>query len=136
MNKQMKRTDKTGLLYKEGPYNKLDWADEVNRNGYVTYDEALYYRALTCMAKLCEAVGKDGSEYAVEAERVKKAINDLLWDEGKGYYVNYVDGDFTEDNLSVDTVITYLFGIADEERSKRMLDAMERMLETKNNSLQ
>ena len=136
MNNQMKRTDETGLLYKKGPYNKLDWADEVNRNGYVTYDEALYYRALVCMEKLCEVVGKDGSGYAVEAERVKKAINDLLWDDEKGYYVNYVDGDFTEDNLSVDTVITYLFGIADEERSKRMLDAMESMLETKNNTLQ
>ncbi|MBR1974341.1 MAG: hypothetical protein IKA20_00655 [Clostridia bacterium] len=136
MSNQMKRTDGTGLLYKKGPYNKLDWADEVNRNGYVTYDEALYYRALTCMAKLCEAVGEDGSAYLVEAERVKKSINDLLWDDEKGYYVNYMDGDFTEDNLSVDTVLTYLFGIANEERSNRMLDAMERMLETKNNSLQ
>ena len=136
MNNQMKRTDATGLLYKKGPYNKLDWADEVNRNGYVTYDEALYYRALICMEKLCEVVGKDGSGYVVEAERVKKAINDLLWDDEKGYYVNYVDGDFTEDNLSVDTVLTYLFGIANEERSNRMLDAMECMLETKNNVLQ
>ena len=26
----------------------------------------------------------------------------LLWDEDKGWYVNYKDGDFTEDNLSID----------------------------------
>ena len=134
--KQMQRTDESGLLYKVGPYNKLDWADEVNRNGYVTYDDALYYRALTCMARLCEAVGVDGSRYEKAAETVKEAINRLLWDEEKGYYVNYVDGNFIEDNLSVDTVLVSFFGIASQERTQRMLDAMEKYLETKNNQLQ
>ncbi len=134
--KQIERTDETGLLYKEGPYNKLDWADEVNRNGYVTYDEALYFRSLTCVEKLCNVCGKDGSFYRKTAEKVKTAINEILWDDEKGYYVNYVDGDFVEDNLSVDTVLVYLFGIAEENRANRMFDAMERMLETKNNHLQ
>ena len=136
LKKQFERTDETGLIYKEGPFNKLDWADEVNRNGYVTYDEALFYRAVSCMEKLCRAVGKDGEAYRVKAEQIKTAINEILWDEEKGYYVNYKDGAFTEDNLSVDTVLVYLFGIADETRANRMLDAMERLLETKNNSLQ
>ncbi len=136
VNKQMERTDETGLLYKEGPYNKLDWADEVNRNGYVTYDEALYYRALWCMERLSRACGVDGNRYALAAEKVKAAINDILWDEEKGYYVNYIDGEFIEDNLSVDTVLVYLFGIANEARAKRMLDAMEKRLETKNNQEQ
>ena len=136
VNKQMERTDETGLLYKKGPFNKLDWADEVNRNGYVTYNEALYYRALACLEKLCTVCGKDGSEYRQAAAKVKRSINEILWDEEKGYYVNYVDGDFTEDNLSVDTVLTYLFGIAEGDRAQRMLDAMERLLETKNNQYQ
>lgn len=136
INKQMERADETGLLYKKGPFNKLDWADEVNRNGYVTYDEALYFRALACMEKICEAYGEDGSSYAQAAKKVKDAINSILWDDEKGYYVNYVDGEFVEDNLSVDTVLTYLFGIADERRANRMLDQMERILETKNNTLQ
>ncbi len=136
MNKQMERADETGLLYKVGPYNRLDWADEVNRNGYVTYDEALYYRALYCMGQLCRACGEDGKKYVLAAEQVKTSMNKILWDDEKGYYVNYVDGDFIEANLSVDTVLVALFGIADEERSNRMLDAMERMLETKNNHLQ
>lgn len=135
-NKQMERTDETGLLYKEGPFNKLDWADEVNRNGYVTYDEALYYRALYCMDKLCCVCGKDGELYRLNAQKVKDSINAILWNEEKGYYVNYVDGDFIEDNLSVDTILVYLFDIADEKRSHRMLDAMENLLETKNNHVQ
>ena len=136
LEKQLQRTDETGLLYKEGPFNKLDWADEVNRNGYVTYDEALHYRALYCMDKLLTACGEDGSFYRREAGKVKEAINRILWDDEKGYYVNYVDGDFTEDNLSVDTVLTALFGIADKTQTERMLCAMESLLETKNNHLQ
>ena len=136
VNKQMARTDATGLLYKQGPYNKLDWADEVNRNGYVTYNQALFYRALWCMDKLCAACDKDGAVYRLAAEKVKDAVNAILWNEEKGYYVNYVDGDFVEDNLSVDTVLVYLFGLADEVRAKRMLDNMEQWLETKNNHLQ
>ena len=136
VNKQMERADETGLLYKKGPFNKLDWADEVNRNGYVTYNEALYYRALDCLEKLCTVCGKDGSEYGQAAAKVKRSINEILWDEEKGYYVNYVDGDFIEDNLSVDSVLTYLFGIAEEDRAQRMLDAMERLLETRNNQHQ
>ena len=135
-NQQMSRTDATGLLYKQGAFNKLDWADEVNRNGYVTYDVALYYRALYCMDKLCQACGVDGATYRLAAQKVKNAINEILWDEEKGYYVNYVDGDFVEDNLSVDTVLVYLFGIADDSRANRMLDAMEQLLETKNNDKQ
>lgn len=133
VTKQMERTDETGLLYKDGKFNKLDWADEVNRNGYVTYDEALYYRALYCVEKLCIATNKDGSVYRDTAKRVKDKINEILWSEEKGYYVNYIDGDFVEDNLSVDTVLTYLFGIADKDRSEKMLTAMENILETKNN---
>ncbi|MBQ4099033.1 MAG: hypothetical protein IJC87_02775 [Clostridia bacterium] len=134
--KQIEKTDETGLLKKQGPYNKLDWADEVNRNGYVTYDEALFYRALYCLERLCKTCRRDVSAYGVMAGRVKDKINEILWDEEKGYYVNYKDGDFTEDNLSVDTVLVYLFGISDEIRSKRMLDAMEKHLETKNNKRQ
>ena len=136
IKKQLERTDETGLLYKKGPFNKLDWADEVNRNGYVTYDEALHYRALYCMDKLLTACGQDGSFYKQEADKVKAAINQILWNDEKGYYVNYVDGEYVEDNLSVDTVLTTLFGIADENRAGKMLDAMEALLETKNNHMQ
>ena len=128
------RTDHTGLLFKEGAFNKRDWADEVCRNGYVTFVEALYHRALVVASRLF--AGREDSlsaAYAARAKKVKDAINDLLFDEEKGYYVNYKTADFTEDNLSVDTVFTVLFGIAEGERAKRVLDNMEALLETQNN---
>ena len=62
-----------------------------------------------------------------------KRSNEILFDDEKGYFVNFKDGDFVERNLSIDTVFAVIFKIADMERSSRVLDAMERLLETRNN---
>lgn len=128
------KTDETGLLYKEGSFNKRDWADEVNRNGYVTFVEALYYRALVAASRLFEKSDpKQASLYQADAEKVKQAINSLLFDEELGYYVNYKSSAGVEKNLSLDTLFTLLFGVADEDKAKRVLDNVERLCESKNN---
>ena len=131
------KSDKRGLLYKEGKYNRRDWADEVNRNGYVTFDNLLFYRALIGASYLFE--WKDdvlSTRYLFRAASVKDLINDRLFDEEKGYYVNYKTKAFTEDNLSVDTVFAILYGVADRAQARSILDAMEQLLETKNNAEQ
>lgn len=130
-------TDETGLLYKAGRYNQRDWADEVNRYGYVTYDELLYARALYSIAQIYRLKG-DRKHYNLFDDRyrkVKDAINTKLWDEQKGYYINFTNEDYTEDNLSIDTVFATIFGIADEKRSRSMLTKMEQLLESKNNDV-
>ena len=129
-------TDESGLIYKEGVYNKRDWADEVNRSGYVTFVEALYYRALVAASHLFAEDKPLSDSYKERANKVKAAVNSILFDEEKGYYVNYKNKYFTESNLSVDTVFAVLFGVADEQRSKSVLSAMERLLETQNNKEQ
>lgn len=132
-----KYADDTGLLYKAGQYNQRDWADEVNRYGYVTYDEILYARALFCIAEIYK-LKKNEERYSHYMERyakTKDAVNDILWSEEKGYYVNFTNDDYTEDNLSIDTVFAAIFDIADEKRAKRMLLKMEEMLETQNNGV-
>ena len=124
-----------GLIYKEGRFNKRDWVDEINRWGYVAYDEILYARANYSLYKLLEMKGDNKCEfYKAKFEQVKKAINDELWDESLGYYVNYKNEEYVENNLSVDTVWAVIFDIADEKRAKRMLSNMENLLEVKNNS--
>ena len=133
----IEKSDKRGLLYKEGKYNKRDWADEVNRNGYVTFDNLLFYRALIGASYLFE--WKDdvlSTRYLFRAAYVKDLINARLFDEEKGYYVNYKTKAFTEDNLSVDTVFAILYGVADRAQAGSILDAMEQLLETKNNAEQ
>lgn len=128
-------TDATGLLYKDGPYNKRDWADEVNRNGYVTYNEILYARALFCLSKMATILGKDADAFIYKSwfQKVKEAINRELWDENLGYYINYKSPEYTERNLSIDTVFACIFGIADDKKALRMLKNMESLLESRNN---
>lgn len=130
--------DHTGLLVKSGEFNRRDWADNVFRTGYVTYDEALYARALFALSELYLVKAKKqlSAKYSEMYIQVKDSINHLLWDEDKGYFINYKDGDFVEDNLSIDTVTIALFSLADELRIKKMLEAMETKLETRNNSEQ
>ena len=126
--------DETGLLVKSGEYNRRDWADEVNRYGYVAYDEILYARALYCFSRLLTLEGdSEASAYYGKFEKVKESINKYLWLEDKGYYLNFTNGDFTEDNLSIDTVLAVIFGISDEERSRRLLESCERLLDSRNN---
>lgn len=129
--------DDTGLLYKEGRYNQRDWADEVNRYGYVAYDEILFARALYSIAQIYKLKNNETqfAYYMDWYKKVKEAINDILWREELGYYVNFTNEDYTEDNLSIDTVFAVIFDIADETRSKRMLFKMEQMLETQNNGV-
>lgn len=137
MDRLSAETDETGLLVKGGKYNRRDWCDNVFRSGYVTYDEGLYARALYALSELLR--GRDDAaadRYAAMFAKVKASINRLLWDEDKGWFVNYRDGEFTEDNLSVDTVVVPLFGLTDEGRAKRMLSAMERLLESRSNTEQ
>lgn len=129
--------DDTGLLYKAGPYNRRDWCDNVFREGYVTYDEALYARALYSLAGLTKDTNEALSQqYTAQAQKVQKAINDILWDAKLGYFVNYKDKNITEDNLSIDTVIMVLFGLTDQQRAQSVLQNMQQMLESKNNTQQ
>ena len=129
--------DETHLIVKEGLYNKRDWADEVNRIGYVSYLELLYARALYCLSRIA---GKRDETLAAKYYgmylQTKAAIDKILWDDEKGYYINYKNGNFVEDNLSVDTVVAVLFGISDERKTERLLDNVSRMLESKNNKIQ
>lgn len=126
--------DETSLIYKDGKYNKRDWADEVNRYGYVTYDNALYARGLYCAAQIFRLKHNDAEyqRYMQRFETVKDAINRILWCDATDCYVNFKNQDYTEDNISIDTVFTVIFGIAEGDRAVRCLKTMEAVLETPN----
>ncbi len=133
LTKLSENCDGTGLLIKAGKFNKRDWADEVNRYGYVTYNEILYARALYCFSRLVFATDAEKSKlYEERYIRVKNGINTLLWDEELGYYINFRNEDYTESNLSIDTVFAVIFDIADAHRAERLLDSCHRLLESRN----
>jgi len=125
-----RQTDATGLIVKPEKC-RLDWADNVYREGYVTYVQALYARAAYAMSVLKRESGDLAAADALlsKFEHIKNAVNTLLWDDDKGYYINYVSNNYREDNLSLDTVFCVLFGIADDVRSKNHLTACRQLLE-------
>ncbi len=129
--------DETSLISKPGVYNNRDLTDRVHRIGYVTYVELMYARALWCLSRIAEKRDKvRARRYHEMFLRTKNAINELLWDDEKGYYINYRKGDLLEDNLSADTIFAVLFGISDREKTGRLLDSISALLETRNNKLQ
>lgn len=138
INKLSECADSTGLLVKGGEFNRRDWCDNVFRPGYVTYDEALYARALYALSEMTlkKQFIEKSTKYKNMYIKVKDSINDILWDEKLGYFINFKEGNYIEDNLSIDTVPVILYGLCDKDRAIKTLKNMERLLESKNNKEQ
>ena len=83
----------------------------------------VYYEAYVTLAKLCEMLGKDGSEAAAKAEAMKAAINKAFWNEEKGTY-DYLayECDYQE---ALGIAFVLLFGVADERQTALVLENTE-----------
>jgi len=127
--------DQDGDALFEKPHAANDWADNVLRDGLVTYDLALFYRALVCLAWLARQRGDSAlaDHYQAYAQQVRQGMNAKLWDETLGYYRNYQRHGFAETNLSIDSLLTVLYGVANEQQAARSLEAAKRYLQTRNN---
>jgi len=77
---------------------------------------------LRYMAKIASELGLDCSEFEIEYEDLKKAINDVLWCEKDGYYFDY---DADRDRINpVKTVVSFLplfAGVCEKENAKRLI---------------
>ena len=125
-----------GLLQKDHRAN--DWADNVIRSTQVTYDQALYYRALLCGAALAQERGEATltETWTTQAHFARDAANKFLWDESRGYYIDYARDDFVEDHLTADSLLTILYGLADETQTQKILSAAHRLLQSHHNAEQ
>jgi hypothetical protein len=128
--------DGDGLI--EKPYKANDWADNIRRSIWVSYDQGLYIAALRAYIGLCPHLNAqdDPQHYSALADKALDGMYRELWDDRLGYFVNYRRPDFTETNLSVDTFVVLYFNLLDEAHTSRMLDAAKRMLRARNNQEQ
>jgi len=86
--------DEQGLLNDVPGWVFIDWAD-VDRRGQCTAFNALYYAALRHASDLARLAGapSQARRYRRLARALRDAINDRLWDEARGVYVDAcVDG--------------------------------------------
>ncbi len=121
------------------PNNDRDWADNVFRSGMVTYDNALYYRALVVTAKWAKRINPElSSKLWALSLKVKKNMLSLLWLKHKGYFMEYIaaDSDLRETHLNLDTLIATRFGITNRAQTRQMLNQVAKILETRNNNKQ
>lgn len=120
-------SDEDGLIEKPNAPN--DWADNVRRGIWVTYDQALYIAALRAASEIAQARGEVviASALKTKAAAAHRALKSVLWNSSSGYYVNYRRPGYLEDHFSIDTLIVLLYGLAEEEDARRVLDAARRL---------
>jgi hypothetical protein len=115
--------DEPGLLNDVPGWIFIDWAD-VDRRGQCTALNALYYAALGHAAELARTAGapSPARRYRRLARAVRDAINDRLWDEGRGVYVDArVDGVQSGRVSQQSNAACIALGIAPRARWSRIL---------------
>ena len=128
-------TDGDGLP--EKPRAPNDWADNVLRSQWVTYDVALAYGALRAAAALAESRGDArGDAWRAAADKMRRAAHEHLWDAEHGYFVDYRRPGFSEDHLALDSFLAIRLGLATEEQAGRMVEAARHLLQSRNNRAQ
>lgn len=71
----------------------LIWASDAlqYKGGGVSYSSAYNYKAYKDAARLAKKIGIDPSPFSLKAEKIRKALNSILWMPGKGWYAEYKD---------------------------------------------
>ncbi len=122
----------TGMYRGESSF--LDWREQTypkwmsNMDIYVSENlgtNAVHYQAHKILSAMGKILGKDVSVYEQRAERIKKGINEYLWQEDKGYYAQYLYGR-THLNVSprfeaLGEALAILFDVADEGQAKEII---------------
>lgn len=102
----------------------VEWNCSFDRLGEKPSLNALLYRSLICMSELAEIMeDKRGPGWYALAQAVKKAINDRLWSEEVGAYIDTYDPSFIPQDGNA---MALQFGVADTRRAKLALDTLRR----------
>jgi len=85
---------------------------------------ALLYRSLWCMSQIAEILGDErGVQWGELAEKVHKAVNDRLWSEEHGAYIDTYDPSYIPQDGNA---IAVLYGLADAEKAKKAMDTVRK----------
>lgn len=95
-------------------------ADGFQHKTYNTVVNAFHYQALVLMGRIAGALGNtaDQQHYQQQAEKVKSAINTLLYDTAKGCYF---DGLETDHHSLHASMVPLAFGIVPQERQAEVM---------------
>jgi hypothetical protein len=115
------------------PRNDRDWADNVFRQGLVSYDLGLWVGALDALATLGATLDAEAAAQAMaEAASARAAIDRLL--PRDGVFVDYRRGDgWVEPHLALDALTLLRFDAVSDGRALAMLEQVRERLESRRN---
>jgi glycogen debranching enzyme len=118
------------------PHNDRDWADNVFRQGLVSYDLGLWVGALDVLARLGASFDAAlAAEADREAAAARAAIDRTL--RRDGVMVDYLRSDgWAETHLALDAMTLLRFEAVADERAQVMLEQAREHLESRRNSEQ
>ncbi|MBX5163200.1 MULTISPECIES: glycogen debranching protein [unclassified Rhizobium] len=120
------------------PRNDRDWADNVYREGLVSYDLGLFVGAMDAVARLGDSLDPTLAERArMTVNLAREEIGAKLYVPTTGGYVDYgTPGAFVEDHLALDSLTLSRFAAISGQKAVGLLRAFETRLETRNNQEQ
>lgn len=102
-----------------------NWADFTFKSGNVLYTNILVWRAFHL---LCKTLPTDGMNYCFDlSTQMEKSINDYLWDEEKGYFIDrigYGGNKYTAFSSDGNLMAIFL-GFASKEKGRRIMEFID-----------
>jgi len=116
------------------PHNDRDWADNVFRQGLVSYDLGLWVGALEVLSRLGATIDAAlAAEAEGEAAAARAAIDRTL--RRDGVMVDYLRSDgWAEPHLALDAMTLLRFDAVADERAQVMLEQAREHLESRRNA--
>ena len=120
------------------PRNDRDWADNVYREGLVSYDLGLWIGALDVVASLGASLDPDlAARCTAAAAKGRAAIEKLLWLDDNQNAADYRTEDgFIEDHVTLDSLTLLRYSALPEPLALALLRKIEVTLETRYNAEQ
>lgn len=119
------------------PRHDRDWADNVYRHGYVSYNVGLWIGALDMLAQHAGDIDAKLADEARKTAITARASLDEALLTPDGWYADYgTKQDFLEDHLTLDSLTLLRFEAVTAERAKTVLGHVQSLLETRNNDKQ
>ena len=114
--------EKTGLIIE---HPSCAWDDSIMRNCESIYVNALYYKATFDLSYLAGVINHNNSnrELLKNSSEIKQRINDVLWNNDKGFYSDstcFKDYFSTAGNL-----LAIIYGIADRKKSRQIIEFID-----------
>ncbi|MBR2860237.1 MAG: alpha-L-rhamnosidase N-terminal domain-containing protein [Clostridia bacterium] len=129
---QIERSNSRELIYQDpvlcGAFHigsaSIEYNSSFDRLGEKPMNNALLYKSLLCMQEMGKIMGDERADaWGKLAEKVKIAINENLWSEKDGAYLDSYDTGFVPQDGNA---LALLFGVADKERANTIMETLER----------